>query len=160
MDKSRKKCSLPLVVALALFFSRSAREEEIVGRKQQRMNQSASLYYLIEKNERIRLGGNALLAFPSALALFLHTKQMNTQKGMKRQLRENDKELTRVLVFSYGQNKIGQKEANGLSERGKKTLFCELQRGAPSPPGAGLISCVRSNLPSFSPACLCLLFMV
>ena len=76
------------------------------------MNQSASLYYLIEKNERIRLGGNALLAFPSALALFLHTKQMNTQKDMKRQLGENDKELTRVLVFSYGQNKTGQKEAN------------------------------------------------
>ena len=47
----------------------------------------------------------------------------------------------------------------GKESENKKLCFVRCRKGAPSPRGAGLISRVRSRLPSFSPALLCLLFL-
>ena len=46
-----------------------------------------------------------LLAFSVCFGSCFADENMNTQEDMKRQLGENDKELARVLLFSYWQNK-------------------------------------------------------
>ena len=116
------------------------------------MGKSASLSFLIEMTGHIRLRRDS----PESLLWLLSCRgeeRLYKKRNQEQTPERKCKELTRVLLSSLFDKNRGKESEN------KKLCFVRCRKGAPSPRGAGLISRVRSRLPSFSPTLLCLLFL-